>query len=87
MLREEGINMAKIIDKTALEAKRFDEIPVGTYFKYFDKLFVKLNGFDDDDGNAFCFDAGKGKGNPTHVDSNVLVTEVDVEIIVKPLGC
>ena len=79
--------MAKIIDMTSLETKRFDEIPVGTYFKYFDKLFVKLNGFDDDDGNTFCFDAGKDKGNPVHVDGNVLVAVVDVEIIVKPLGC
>lgn len=83
--------MAKIIDKTALEAKRFDEISVGTYFKYFDKLFVKLydsgHFYDGDDDNTFCFDAGKGKGNPTHVDANVLVTVVDVEIIVKPLGC
>ena len=79
--------MAKIIDKTALESKRFDEIPVGTYFKYFDKLFVKLNDYDGDDDNTFCFDAGKDKGSPTHIEGNVLVTVVDVEIIVKPLGC
>lgn len=79
--------MAKIIDMTALENKRFDEISVGTYFKYFGKLFVKVSGFDDDDDNTFCFDTGENKGNPVHVDGNVLVTIVDVEIIVKPLGC
>lgn len=79
--------MAKIIDRTALETKRFDEIPVGTFFKYFDKLFVKLSGFDGDDDNSYCFDAGKDKGNPTHVDGNVLVAVVDVEIIVKPPHC
>lgn len=79
--------MAKIIDMTALKTKRFDEISVGTYFKYFDKLFVKLSNFDGDDDNTFCFDAGKDKGNPVHMDGNVLVTVVDVEIIVKPLGC
>lgn len=79
--------MAKIIDRTALKIKRFNEVPVGTYFKYFDKLFVKLNDYDGDDDNTFCFDAGEGKGNPTRVDGNVLVTVVDVEIIVKPLGC
>lgn len=79
--------MAKIIDMTALESKRFDEIPTGTYFKYFDKLFVKLHDYDSDDDNTFCFDAGKDKGNSVHIDGNVLVTVVDVEIIVKPLGC
>lgn len=79
--------MTKIIDRTALETKRFDEIPVGTYFKYFDRLFVKLHDYDSDDDNAFCFDAEKDKGNLTGVDRNVLVAVVDVEIIVKPLGC
>lgn len=78
--------MAKIIDRTALESKRFEEIPVGTYFKYFDKLFVKLSDGDGDVDNAFCFDAGKDKGNLVHIE-DVLVIVVDVEIIVKPLGC
>lgn len=78
--------MARIIDMTALESKRFDEIPVGTYFKYFDKLFVKLSDGDGDIDNTFCFDAGKDKGNLVHME-DVLVVVVDVEIIVKPLGC
>lgn len=79
--------MAKIIDRTALESKRFEEIPVGTFFKYFDKLFVKLSDGDGDVDNTFCFDAGKDKGNLVHMDESVLVIVVDVEIIVKPLGC
>lgn len=77
--------MAKIIDRTTLGSKRFDEIPVGTFFKYFNKLFVKMSDGDGDVDNAFCFDAGKDKGNLVHID-DVLVIVVDVEIIVKPLG-
>lgn len=78
--------MAKVIDKTALEEKRFYELSVGDYFKHFYGIFVKLNDCKKGD-NAFCFNAGKDKGNPVHVDKNTLVEIVDVEIIAKSQSC
>jgi len=70
--------MAEIIDRTILKKENFGVLEIGTYFKLYGKLYVKID-YSDEDNNAFEL-----KGNHLNtLETNDEVEIVDVDFIVK----
>jgi hypothetical protein len=70
--------MAEIIDRTILKKENFGLLEIGTYFKLYGRLYVKIN-YSDEDDNVFDL---KAKHLDT-LEANDEVEIVDVDFIVK----